>query len=104
MMILITKLSAVFLFLDLIAVNAKTTLHLGAMISQEGGIDLSGYIPAMNLALETIKNDTTLPFNFNIRLSDSMVSCLVTMISIAIIAIIAIIATARLAKPVDSYK
>ena len=73
MMMLITKISTVFLVLDLIAVNAKTTLHLGVMISQEGGIDLSGYIPAMNLALETIKNDTTLPFNFYIRLSDSMV-------------------------------
>ena len=75
-MILIAKIIiAVVLFLDLIPVNAKTTLQLGVMISQEGGIDLSGYIPAMNLALETIKNDTTLPFNFNIRLNDSMVSC-----------------------------
>ena len=73
MMMLITKISTVFLFLDMIAVNAKTTLHLGAMISQEGGIDLSGQIAAMNLALETIKNDTTLPFKFSIRLSDSMV-------------------------------
>ena len=91
-MILIAKIIiAVVLFLDLIPVNAKTTLQLGVMISQEGGIDLSGYIPAMNLALETIKNDTTLPFNFNIRLNDSMVSCLVTIrLRVLLIAILTV--------------
>ena len=55
-------------------VNAKETLRLGALISQDGEFDFTGFIPAMNLALETIENDTTLPFRFSITLNDSMVS------------------------------
>lgn len=54
--------------------NAKETLRLGALISQDGEFDFTGFIPAMNLALETIENDTTLPFRFSITLNDSMVS------------------------------
>lgn len=68
----IVSISTVFLFLT--GVNAKHTLHLGVLVSQEGDIDLSGYIPAMNLALETIKKDETLPFNFDVMLNDSKVS------------------------------
>ena len=67
----IAKISTVLLFL--IAVNAKETLRIGVLISQEGDFDLSGFIPVMDLALETIENDTTLPFNFNVRLNDSQV-------------------------------
>ena len=70
--VLITTVSVVSLFL--VAVKAKEALHLGVLISQEGEFDFTGFIPAMNLALETIENDTTLPFNFTITLSDSMVS------------------------------
>ena len=73
MVAIVINISAVFLFLDLHGVNAKETLHLGVLISQEGGTDLSGYIPAMNIALETIENDTTLPFNFQARVNDSQV-------------------------------
>ena len=54
--------------------NGKDVLHLGAMVSQEGPFGLTGFIPAMELALETIKNDETLPFTFEITLDDSMVS------------------------------
>ena len=58
----------------LIRVNsAKDTLHLGVLISQEGDLDLSGYIPAMELALESIKNDASLPFDLDVTLNDSMV-------------------------------
>ena len=67
----IAQLSVIFSLL--IAVNAKETLHLGMLISQEGDFDFTGFIPAMNLALETIENDTTLPFNFYIKLNDSKV-------------------------------
>ena len=67
----ITAISIVFLFT--IGANAKQTLRLGVLISQEGDFDFTGFIPAMNLALETIENDTTLPFNFSITLNDSMV-------------------------------
>lgn len=68
----LTTISVVFLFL--VGVNAKETLHLGVLISQEGDFaDNRGFIPTMNLALETINNDTTLPFSFNIVLNDSMV-------------------------------
>ena len=70
--VLITTVSVVLL--SLVTVKAKETLHLGVLISQEGEFDFTGFIPAMNLALETIENDTTLPFNFTITLSDSMVS------------------------------
>ena len=77
-LIVIIKISAVILFLVGVnpqGVNAESeTLHLGVLISQEGGTDLSGYIPAMNMALETIENDTTLPFNFSVRVNDSKVS------------------------------
>ena len=69
-----TIIVTISIVLFLIEVNAKETLHIGVLISQEGDINLSGFIPAMNLALETIKNDTTLPFDFYIRLSDSKVS------------------------------
>ena len=69
---IIVTISIVFLFL--IEVNAKVKLQLGVLISQKGDEDLSGYIPAMDLALETIENDTTLPFYFNITRNDSKVS------------------------------
>ena len=52
---------------------AKDTLCLGVMVSQEGDINYSGYIPAMDIALETINSDSTLPFYFNVTLNDSMV-------------------------------
>ena len=52
---------------------AKDTLQLGVMVSQEGDINYSGYIPAMDIALETIENDSTLPFYFNVTLNDPMV-------------------------------
>lgn len=60
--------------LILIRVNlAKDTLHIGVLVSVEGDLNLSGYIPAMDIALETINNDTTLPFDFSVTLNDSMV-------------------------------
>lgn len=55
-------------------INAKELLHLGVMISQEGPFGLRGFLPAMELALETIEDDETLPFAFEITLNDSMVS------------------------------
>ena len=57
-----------------IGVNAEQTLRLGVLVSQEGDFDFTGLIPAMNLALDTINSDTTLPFNFYITLNDSKVS------------------------------
>ena len=48
--------------------NAKEILHLGVFN------DLRGLVPAMNIALETIENDTTLPFTFNYIYNDTMVS------------------------------
>ena len=57
-----------------IITSGKETLRLGAMISQEGPFGLTGFLPAMELALETIKEDETLPFEFEITLNDSMVN------------------------------
>ena len=72
MMITLTAISVVFLFLT--GVNGKETLRFGALISQHGlGSFYTGFIPAMDLALETIENDTTLPFRFEYTLNDSMV-------------------------------
>ena len=73
---IIATISVVFILL--IGVNARRetpreTLRLGVLISQEGEFDFTGFIPAMRLALETIENDTTLPFTFDIVLNDSMV-------------------------------
>ena len=69
------KTISIFIFLFLIEVNGKEqTLNLGVLISQEGDFDFTGFIPAMNLALETIENDTTLPFNFIVKSNDSRVS------------------------------
>ena len=51
----------------------KDTLHLGVLVSQEGDFDFSGYIPAMDISLETINNDPTLPFNFSVTVNNSMV-------------------------------
>ena len=57
------------------AVDAsKDTYRLGVLIPIEGSLDLSAYIPTMELALETVENDTTLPFKFTYTLNDSMVS------------------------------
>ena len=70
--IVITTICIVVLFT--IEVNGKETLRLGALISQDAEFDFSGFIPAMNLALDTIENDTTLPFSFSVTLNDSMVS------------------------------
>ena len=67
-MVIIINIALLFL---MIRVNI---LHLGVLISQEGDLNLSGYIPAMELALESIKNDTSLPFDFSVTLNDSMVS------------------------------
>ena len=72
--IIIIRMVIAVLLMFLVKVKAKETLHLGVLISQEGEFDFTGFIPAMNLALETIENDTTLPFIFNITLSDSMVN------------------------------
>ena len=70
----ITTIS-IFMLLFLIEVNGKEqTLNLGVLISQEGDFEFTGFIPAMNLALETIENDTTLPFNFVVKSNDSRVS------------------------------
>ena len=70
-----TKIFAVLLIL--IRLNAtKDILRLGVLVSQskKGGLNLSGYLPAMQLAFESITNDTTLPFDFNVTVNDSMVS------------------------------
>ena len=54
----------------------RDTLHLGVLVSQDGGerIDFSGFLPALDLALETIDNDTSLRYRFNVTVNDSMVS------------------------------
>ena len=57
----------VFLF-SLTNTNARETLRIGVYI------DLTGFLPAMELALKTIEDDITLPFTFNVTLNDSMVS------------------------------
>jgi len=62
----------IFILIFLIVTNAKEN----QIRRIDLGVDFTtiGYIPAMNLALETINNDTTLPFSFDVIRSDSMVS------------------------------
>jgi len=69
----ITTTDFFVLLLSLIGANGKETLHLGVLFSQEG-FDNTGFIPAINIALETIKNTTTLPFSFEITRNDSKVT------------------------------
>lgn len=55
------------MFLSLTDAKEKDSLRLGVYN------DLTGFLPAMELALETIRNDETLPFTFNVTCSQSMV-------------------------------
>ena len=48
--------------------NARETLRIGVFN------DLKGFVPAMEIALETIRNDTTLPFTFDVTYNFTMVS------------------------------
>ena len=54
--------------------HEKETLRLGVLVSQDGSFDNSGFLPAMDLALETIENDSSLQYRFEVRVDDSMVS------------------------------
>ena len=51
----------------------RETLRLGMLFSQEGVFDFSGLIPTIEIALETIAADETLPFTFTYTHNDSMV-------------------------------
>ena len=51
----------------------KETLRLGIISSQQGPFDFSGAIPSIEIALETIEADETLPFTFIYTHNDSMV-------------------------------
>ena len=68
---IIIKIITVFLLFTDVSGKKKQTLRLGVLISQETVFDFTGFIPTMNIALETINNDATLPFNFSISLNDS---------------------------------
>ena len=63
MALIVHTISAVIVALLLLirANAAKDTYRLGVLISIEGYLDQSGYIPTLELALETVDNDTTLP-------------------------------------------
>ena len=52
----------------------REILRLGMLVSQEGVFDFSGFIPTIEIALETIQADKTLPFTFTYTHNDSMVS------------------------------
>ena len=52
----------------------REILRLGMLFSQKGVFDFSGLIPTIEIALETIKADKTLPFTFTYTHNDSMVS------------------------------
>ena len=53
----------------------RETLHLGAIISQQAGasFDYSGFLPTLALALETIDNDSSLAYKFEVTINNSMV-------------------------------
>ena len=78
MVLIVRAITVVIVSFLLWGVNAelnavKDTYRLGVLIPIEGSLDLSAYVPTMELALETIENDTTLPFKFTYTLNDSMV-------------------------------
>jgi len=47
--------------------HEKETLRLGVLVSQDGTFDNSGFLPALDLALETIENDSSLQYRFEVR-------------------------------------
>ena len=65
-----TKVIAVtiILLLSISKTTEREILRLGVFN------DLRGLVPAMEIALETIKNDKTLPFTFEVTLNFTMVS------------------------------
>ena len=69
---------AIGLLVSLRGTNAKETLRLGMLFSQKGVFDFSGLIPAIDIAIETIEADETLPFTFTYTHNDSMVSVLLS--------------------------
>ena len=70
---IIAVFGATLLFM-LRANASKDILRLGVLIPEKGELNLSAYIHTMELALETVNNDATLPFQFKTIHSDSMVS------------------------------
>jgi len=61
------------------AANGKETLRLGALVSsgQTGTrFDYTGFLPALKLALETINNDSSLQYFFEITTNNSKVTTL----------------------------
>jgi len=66
----IVKENFIIILLIIVKTNGKETLRLGV------STDLTGFLPAMDLALKTIEDDETLPFVFEVTLNHSMVSCM----------------------------
>ena len=59
---------AIILLLSMSKSNARETLRIGVFN------DIRGFVPGMDIALETIKNDKTLPFTFEVTFNFTMVS------------------------------
>ena len=65
----------VFMCLWFTNARAKETLRLGALISQKGdSLDFTGSLVAFDLALQTVNDDPSLRYAFQVTLNDSMVS------------------------------
>ena len=63
----------VFMCLWFTNAHAKETLRLGALISQKGDLDFTGSLVAFHLALQTVNNDPSLRYAFEVTLNDSKV-------------------------------
>ena len=61
-------LSTISILIGGTSVASNKTLLLGV------DFEIAGFIPAMDLALKTIKDNTTFPFNFKVVRTDSKVS------------------------------
>ena len=60
--------------LSISGTKGKESLKLGMLFSLERNTDFSGFIPAIEIAFETVKADETLPFTFTYTYNNSMVS------------------------------
>jgi len=74
------SMAKVALFVALVSytevVYGKETLRLGALVSsRQAGtrFDYTGFLPALKLALETINNDSSLQYKFEVSVNNSMV-------------------------------
>ena len=53
--------------------GGKETLSLGVFVSQDSALDFTGFLVALDLAIDTINKNSSFLYNFTYLRNDSMV-------------------------------